>query len=191
MLKRILSDIDVKEFIGLMLLFAGLVIYVIYEPGTIEPDDTKLIRITLTNNPEFGEDAESGYEYFILNAEGIHRKFIVKYWVLNQQTIDAISKIQTGNELVISIEKSEMNGSHIRSAKSKIQVLALKQLNKDWVYSLSNYNKGKVDRWKEYLGYGLFFGILLLPSLIKKIWRIIKNEPEIVTKLKSTENDYG
>lgn len=187
MLKRVLSDIDVKEYIGLMLLFAGLVIYTVYEPGTVEPDETKQIRITLTDNPEYDEDAETGYDYFIIRAKGISREFIVKYWVLNRRTIDAINEIQTGNELVISIEKSEMNGNYIKSSKSDIQILALKQLKSNWIYSISDYNEGKVDRWEEYLFYGLFFGVLLLPSVIKKIWRIVKNDPEIMTELKSAK----
>ncbi|UII30913.1 hypothetical protein LVD17_21705 [Fulvivirga ulvae] len=63
MLKRIIKDIDVKEFIGLVLLFVGLVIYVIYLPGTVEYDNAKQVRITLSENPKYDEDIETGYDY--------------------------------------------------------------------------------------------------------------------------------
>jgi hypothetical protein len=190
LLKRIIRDIDVKKFIGLMLLFAGLVIYEIYFPDTVELDDAEQVRITLIEKPKYDEDAETGYDYFTLKAKGISRKFLVKYWVLNERTTKTISAIKNGSELILTIGKSEMNGKFIKRGSNTIHVLGLKEPDREWIFSLADYNQGKADRWKEYLFYGLFFGGFLLLGLIGKLKRLIKNEPEIITEIKTNE-DYG
>ena len=188
MLKRIIKNIDVKEFVGLMLLFAGLVIYAIYFPDTVELDGAKQVSITLNEKPKYDEDAETGYDYFILNANGISRKFLVNYWVLNKRTTKTISAIKNGSELIITIEKSEINGNFIKRGSNAIHVLGLKEPDKEWIFSVADYNQGKTDRWKEYLFYGLFFGVLLLPWIIGKLKRLIKNESEIITEIKTNED---
>jgi hypothetical protein len=190
LLKRIISDIETKRFLGILLLFGILVMYAIYFPETVEPDDTKLIKVILADKPNYDEDAETGYDFFTLSAKGIGRKFLIKHWVLNERTKKAINKIQKGYELVIIIGKTELNGKYIRKASNSINVLGIKELNKDWVYSLTEYNQGKTNRWKEYLFYGLFFGSLLFLILIGKLRRIIKNEPEIKIAIETNE-DYG
>ena len=167
LIKKILRDTEISEYIGLVILFAVSVLYIYYYPETIAKSETSDVTVVLSCKPNYRERNGDNVSNIFFTCRGYDNDFSISNCALDLIQKQDILKLSIGDSLKLTVEATDLLYKKKSFIHHTITICGIESYSQGKILDLDEYNQCKRQSWKSIWIFAAIFLFILA-------WKITK-----------------
>jgi len=169
MLKQLLKDIEINEYIGIVIVFAIGAMYLYFCPETVNKSATTEIFAILSSKPKYEESNGDNVANISFNVNDYDNVFEINGCALNLINIYDILKLNIGDSLKLTVNTKYLLSIKGDFINNPILVYEIALFDKGVILDLEDYNLCKKRQWKTIRIFAFLFALVLFIKVYNRL----------------------